>query len=551
MGEVNQKMEALMKACDDITFNPTKYATAEIMNVEPMEHQNQKEMHEAKEDVLNIFLNFKATMEAKIAEMETTSFNQRRQIEELEVRLQKTEYVANDFRSELTEMKEELKKMKNSRAHPLDKPNVKGSAGFNEAAQQENQIISAGSFQVDPWDSGPALLSPSNRKDARLPTAIGHCSSVPGNVSIPTAHQGNLAEENNAGNRDQLSNLRRSKKPQLNRSDCTKKGRACGKTRPTGKLSLPVHADNQSSGKKSKTRKVGPVKKNPTQLQELLQEGNSRDQGQDFTLSGVPSKKRGTAPRKLRSTLSTYQINELPVRSSLNRQIFENADIVFPKGSGKKASIEIEATSPNSSVSPLAPVPSFNTTNTDAKLGSAVDVQTDAKGIKAKGFENAASGAHMLIDEVNLTTQNTQDASILGIPDLSLNLRKVEMQSRNSDTKTDENSYGMATSADDKPLKYTFQRKRKRPSLNSPDRSTNLADSTSRKKQSETQSNGPEPQKSSLMLESPPADLQVVRVACQVRNFSSLPCLNVIGTRMSFSESEICVGHILAQVNSP
>ncbi|PIA40291.1 hypothetical protein AQUCO_02500169v1 [Aquilegia coerulea] len=475
-------MEALKKDYDGGVINTTKEATAKIMNVESMEHQNQKKMHEEKEEVLQMLVRFKA-MEAKIVEMEITSFNQRKQIEELEARLQKTEYVANDLRSELKETKKEMEELKNSRAHPLDKQNVKGSVGFNEDASQENQMISSGSFQLDPWDSGPALLSPSNKKDARLPTAIGHCSSVSGNVSIPTTHQGNLAEENK--NTDQLSILRRKKEPQLNRSDCTRKVRATGKTRPTGKLSHPVHA-NQSSSKRNKAGNVGPKKKNPTQLQELLQEGNSLDKGQDLTPSGVPSRKRGITPKRSRSTLFTNQITESPLGSALSHcRTSPYPDNAITKTSGKEAPREIKATSQSSSMSPMVPVPSFTTTNTVAKLGSAVDVQTGTKGIKAKGTTNAVSGSQVLIDELNLTTPNTQNTNIL-------------------------------ETADDKPLKYTFQRKRKRASLCSPDGSTNLATGTTKKKQSEMQSNGPEPQKSSLVLESSHADQQVVQVARQL-----------------------------------
>lgn len=65
-------------------------------------------------------------------------------------------------------------------------------------------------------------------------------------------------------------------------------------------------------------------------------------------------------------------------------------------------------------------------------------------------------------------------------------------------------------------LKYTFQRKRKKEALSSPDQSISLEKSTVKRRAGETQNDSPEPQKSSLINESSRDSRRLAQVARQV-----------------------------------
>ncbi|KAF5188158.1 hypothetical protein FRX31_022254 [Thalictrum thalictroides] len=496
MDEADKKMEALKKAYADIIFNTTKEATAKIMVVERRAYQCHKEMYEAKEEALNMLVRFKTMMDDKITQAEMISFNQRIKIEELEVQLQKAEHVANGLRAELKEVKEELEELKNNRVQPLDKHNVKRGAASNKDGSQE--------IECSPLDSGPGPLSSSHLHQRH--TTFDHCSSESENVSMRTGLQSNSPEEQYAGNPDIPSIKRGSKGPQVFRSSCPQRIRAFRRKRIDGKSAPPVHKDSQSSSKKNKVDNMCLMKKNNSTLLGQLHKSNNWDKGQDLMFSRVPCRKRGIRSRRSRITLCTDQ--KLPVENTLSRcQTYPCVD--------KDSSMEIDEAEHNASVSPLTPV---NTANTDTSLGPVVDVQIDAKVTKANSIENAVNGGTVLKDRSNRTTQEDHVVNTSEFPELLLNLNKVKVPVKNSDTKDDENcemkNLAITQTLDDKFLKY--QRKRKRVSLSSPDGSTSLEDNITKKRPNEMQRNVPEPQKSSLPLESSRDDRRLMLVARQL-----------------------------------
>ncbi|KAF9604317.1 hypothetical protein IFM89_005898 [Coptis chinensis] len=534
--EANKKMEALNKAYADIIFSTTKEAAAKIMVSERKAYGYQKQMFGAKEEAVNMLVRMKTMTDSKIAEAEMTSFSQRRKIQELEAKLHEAGDVANYLRTELREVKEELQKLKSNLVQPLDKKIVKGAAASDEDAPQVNKVITSESILLYPLALGPATLSSSNVKDARLyqSHAFDHCSSAPDNVLLWTELPSDCPEENfDAGKPDLSLMIERTKEPQLYRSGCTQRVHAFDKNQLNGKSSSPVHTDNQSLHKKrnsffqeneasegaciSVSTKAGNMhltKKNTTRLGKLLQIDNCWDKAQGFKFVRIPSRKRGARSRKARTTFCTNQMMKSPVGASLTTcQISTRLESNIGK-LGKDPSRRIEQTEHK--------VPSVM----GSKLGCPADILIDTEVLEARSIQNSCNEGK--VDKSYLTTHE-KGADRSEVPDSISSLRNVQVQLMNSNSQVDENcektNRAPSQTTDDKFLKYTFQRKRKRTSLSILGQSVSLENNTSKKKPTEIQSNGPEPLKSRMMVESSRDDRQLMQVARQVREIS--PSLNL------------------------
>ncbi|XP_057447545.1 uncharacterized protein LOC130739304 [Lotus japonicus] len=128
-------MMALKKAYADVILNTAKEAAARVMASERRALQYQSELAAVKDEALHMLLRLKNMIDAKTAESETTSLKQQSKIEELEAQLNEAEDVITDLREELKHVRRELEKTKNIQINSLDGQSVKQVASFQESAK--------------------------------------------------------------------------------------------------------------------------------------------------------------------------------------------------------------------------------------------------------------------------------------------------------------------------------------------------------------------------------------------------------------------------------
>ncbi|KAJ8536413.1 hypothetical protein K7X08_034814 [Anisodus acutangulus] len=107
----DERLTALKRAYADIILNTAKEAAARIMSSEQKAVRYKHELKVAKEEAVGMLLRLKQMMDSKISEAELTSLSQKRKIEELEAQLQEAEDIVNDLRVELREVQAELERV--------------------------------------------------------------------------------------------------------------------------------------------------------------------------------------------------------------------------------------------------------------------------------------------------------------------------------------------------------------------------------------------------------------------------------------------------------
>ncbi|MCD9643824.1 hypothetical protein HAX54_031671 [Datura stramonium] len=109
--DTDERLTALKRAYADIILNTAKEAAARIMSSEQKAVRYKHELQVAKEEALGMLLRLKQMMDSKISEVELTSLSQQKKIEELEAQLQEAEDIVNDLRVELREVQAELERV--------------------------------------------------------------------------------------------------------------------------------------------------------------------------------------------------------------------------------------------------------------------------------------------------------------------------------------------------------------------------------------------------------------------------------------------------------
>ncbi|XP_022750612.1 uncharacterized protein LOC111299598 [Durio zibethinus] len=106
-------------AYTDIILNTAKEAVVRVMVSEKRAALFQHQLNCSKEESLRLLLRLKHMIDAKTFEAETTSFNQKRKIDELEAQLHEAEDIITDLRVELYCLRDKLERAKNTRVQPL------------------------------------------------------------------------------------------------------------------------------------------------------------------------------------------------------------------------------------------------------------------------------------------------------------------------------------------------------------------------------------------------------------------------------------------------
>ncbi|KAI3865294.1 hypothetical protein MKX03_037272 [Papaver bracteatum] len=444
-----EKMEALKKAYADIILNTAKEAATRIMIAERKAIGFQQHVFSVKDDALNMLLRLKQMSDSKVAQIETESANQRRRIKELEAQLNEAKAIERDLRVELKGAQVELEEVKNKSMQP------------------------ASELPVSPGTSNAGM---------NLENTGDNCCSIREDSTEPTAQVTRDSVELFDDNTDLASLIMRNKKPELYKNGCTQRIRAFEGKLKRRNVSNPGLADPQFTD---------PIK----------------DDGAVDGNCGVTAPKdenMGFNEKKL--TKSNDQVNNFLRRSCRKRRSkYSVIEVISNKyKKSREASSKIaRCSNPNGMVEGLPKMIGERGKRKSKSPLFAVSTLTSTSIISSSecedGSENKPCEVLVAVKDKELT-----DASLVSrnVVEESCRVADCEqpmevgvslMDSNFNDAKKCE----LTKSTDDKLLKYTFTRKRKKESLTSPDKGASSVEmkNTTKRRSGENQNNHPEPQK--------------------------------------------------------
>ncbi|KAJ4961702.1 hypothetical protein NE237_021612 [Protea cynaroides] len=532
--EEAEKMAALKKVYADIILNTAKEAAARIMVSERKAVRFQQELTAAKEEALNMLLRLKQIMGSKIAEAEIASLSKQRRTEELEMQLHEAKEIIRDLRSELKGIQDELERLKSNPDSLLDGQMAVGNATSLTKEALEDKINTSNDILCSPPDSEWKPMSACIMKKVPLNQSDDKCCSLLENGTIHIETSSDSPVENDcAGNPDLASIIMRSKEPELYRNGCTQRIRAFeGNLLDGGKLPLPGHEDDQSLYLKNgeniegnctvaspNTDNMAVVEKNVAESEEVMQHNSSFGKGQAGKFfHRFSNKRRRTRCRNWEATLCGPLPD--PFEPSFHSH---SKTFLYPVPgdveSGEDPSKVMEDEAQKDSESDVDSV-----MEDEAQRDSESHVDSEIRVNKAGSPHHFTNKDPALIDQSVLTRQVSKDAENSEAPGSKLNLDPVDVPSINFDAK-DTKTYEKVTAApvqagNDRLLKYTFRRKRKKETTSNPNENALLENKNTPKRTVEMQDSAPEPQKSSLIIESSRDSRRLQQVARQLISLS-------------------------------
>ncbi|KAF7806133.1 myosin-11 [Senna tora] len=564
--EDSEKLTALKKAYADIILNTAKEAAARIMVSERRAMMFHRELVSTKEDALRMLLRLKQMLDSKVSEAETTSSNQQKKIEELEAQLQEAEEIVRDLRAELREVQDELEKATINQMHPPVEQNIEGGNAPPEKSLQN---------RLDPYRSIYSVPDSQFESVATFDTRHSTVNGTKGSSMCCVSHD--HISNCYIQNPDFASIVIRRKEPDLYKNGCTQRIRAFERSLFDENVSLPENVDDvrdetivrgHEEGKvmfvtpNAKTDNISEVEK-PDELQALnadadqvkvsscrnketkqkrealqsrlcsqrgMETNEPHDRPAEFeqpvtqnntveeeALVEVPicrKKRRFNKRKALQSRLHPDQVMETNKES--NNFCTENSPHGFHTNYSSRENssmvCEDKAYQDLRSGSPKEPTDKIAMTE---QSGSQNDSEIAEMFLKACNSWNKIKDDKELLDKSDLTGQESLSTGSLEIPTCR---EEVEAANEHSDKlglkESDLDEKASCQSANDRFIKYTFRRKRKKESLSSPDCS--LEKSTLKEKIGENQNGHVEPQKSCTITESSRDSRRLAQVARQV-----------------------------------
>ncbi|GMH21976.1 hypothetical protein Nepgr_023819 [Nepenthes gracilis] len=488
-----EKMTALKKAYAEIILNTSKEAAARIMVSERKAHQFQHNLSSTKEEALRLLLRVKRMMDSKIGEAERISIIQQRRIEELEAQLQEAEDIVGNLRAELNDAQAELERLSNQQ-RPIDEPMMAKTACQEEKEQQEDGLKKY-EFTMSPQASQPEGVTTFEPKRSEY-----------------------LEQYCYVDNPNVASIILRNKELELCRNGCTQRIRAFERNLLNGNLCLSGELDdlkNEKLGKEGKeddricvdpaacTENVCMVEKTSAEVKEVTIVDKN-----NFNLRNCRRRKRKfPLSRKIKQELKCVpvQLKEAPEASC--SQVCQTASennlfkISNNKDSSNPQSV-IEARIPSDLCGAAIPSEYLLATNSEEDKNFTVDEDME-----------------LVSSLVLICQENAPENDIR-----ALSRDQTEMDNAlviDSDVKVSDASDTVASQApNDRPLRYTFQRKRKRESLISDDGGARHEDSTLKRRTGKKQNGTLEAPKSSLIAESSRDSRRMAQVARQLISLS-------------------------------
>ncbi|KAJ7956303.1 Nuclear mitotic apparatus 1 [Quillaja saponaria] len=515
----SEKLTALKKAYADIILNTAKEAAARIMVSERKAIRFQQELVSTKEEALRMLLRLKQMLDSKVSEAEVTSLSQQKKIEELEAQLQEAEEIVRDLRAELREVQAELDKITNHQMHPLDEQTVEGETEIQEEILKNT--IPHGSLYSVPVSQFELVTS----HDTTSGTVNGMYEGNKCNVALDHIY-------NYINSPDFPSIVIRRKEPELYRNGCTQRIRASERNLFGGKFSLSGKVDDSKNetltraGEEAEVICAAPSQRSDSMYEaeknvDELKVRYADDCHMKFKLPAIKSfhkKRRATRYRKgkapssrshLEKAIETLKASQLSSNEN-SAYIVDNND---QKG-GNSSKICETPVSP-SSHKPCLPTEMI-------KQSGFVDItDTDEQFLKPCNGWNKVNNDKELMDKSDLTRQESLSAETLEVPACKEDVETANDSLDNMAPKaSDPDEKVSGQSADNKFLKYTFRRKRKKECLSSPDGDVSLEKSCLKKKAEEKQNDNVEAVKSCVPAESSRDSRRLAQVARQLISLS-------------------------------
>ncbi|KAI3898464.1 hypothetical protein MKW92_034374 [Papaver armeniacum] len=439
-----EKMEALKKAYADIILNTAKEAATRIMIAERKAIGFQQQVFSVKDDALNMLLRLKQMSDSKVAQIETESTNQRRRIKELEAQLNEAKAIERDLRVQLKGAQVELEKVKNKSMQP------------------------ASELPVSPGTSNAGMI---------LENTGDNCCSIREDSTEPTAQVTRDSVELFDDNTDLASLIMRSKNPELYKNGCTQRIRAFEGKLKKRNVSNPGLAD--------------PIKEDGTV------DGNCgvtapKDENMGFNekkLTRPNGQVNNFLRRSCRKRRSKYSVIEV-ISNKYKKSREASSKIARcsnPNGMVKGLPKMIGERGKRKSKSPLFAVSSLTST-------SIISSSECEDGTEKKPCEVPVAVKDRELTDASLVSRNVvEESSRVSDCEQPMEAGVSLMGSNFNDAKKRE----LTKSTDDKLLKYTFTRKRKKESLTSPDKGASSVEmkNTTKRRSGENQNSDPEPQK--------------------------------------------------------
>ncbi|XP_038895653.1 uncharacterized protein LOC120083835 [Benincasa hispida] len=500
--EDSEKLTALKKAYADIILNTAKEAAARIMVSERNAIRCQQELSTTKDEAFRILLRLKQMLDSKVSEAEMVSLNQKKKIEELEAQLEEAEDIVRELRAQLREVQDELEHVRNKKVEPQDKQNL-----ANNVASRED------------FPNSHEKIAPYN-----INTLNGTCLD-----SWPES-KNDLPVDNGQVQRDFASMVMRSKEPELYRNGCTQRVRAFERKLFDGKVCLTGQAEDvknkvcnmgEEEGKLmrktniTKADNIGGEKKNSNEIK-ALPKLLSRDTQVPILKSLRRKRKRGIRYNKKKALTVLDDIPkqckspDLHCSESLSVDNDDTGKCLSQKEIDSQSGLILLSTPILSEVNEM-PTPSGCP---DVSEGDGA-VINDCPLRNTTDHDTAVVGKSDFASQESLCGENLE-ASPYKVDVDSVKESLVKLDMKNSDV-VDEIPSQHSNS---KVLKYTFQRKRKKESLSSPDGKSSVDESISKKRMKDKQSISSESDKFSLMTESSRDNRRLAQVARQLISLS-------------------------------
>ncbi|KAK2355677.1 hypothetical protein QL285_093068 [Trifolium repens] len=519
----SEKLTALKKAYADIILNTAKEAAGRIMASERKSMLLQQELAATKDEALRMLLRLKQMFDSKVKESELTFLSQQKKIDVLEAQLQEAEEIVRDLRAELRETQSELENVTKHQMNPPVEQNMKDGVAANGNFMQENRLYPCdGSLH-----SAPNLQFESvSISDTRCPTVNGTTDNG-SKLCISRDHNNCYIH-----NPDFASIVIRRKGPELYRNGCTQRIRALERSLFDGNVSVSENVDNvrdetlvgaHEDDKEMAVTANGKAdiiceKEKPDELKLTKADADHVKVEQPDKLKVVKAGAeliKDLVHRK-HKRLETRKTHQSRLHSGRVKETNKEPDLSCAKNSHHVLGNNNDHSMGNSSMQHgnevqkdlMSPFPEAPTNATTAveQLQSYTNTEKVEVFLKGCSSRNKVEHDKEPLDKSDLTRQESLSTESMEVP----GCKDVEVADGSPD-KVDPKVSGLDETVssrleNDKLLKFTFHRKRKKGSVSSGDACCSPDNSNSKKICAEKQKDHVEPQKSCTMTESVSGD---------------------------------------------
>ncbi|KAL3720204.1 hypothetical protein ACJRO7_005090 [Eucalyptus globulus] len=558
----SESMVALKKAYAEIILNTAKEAAARVMASERKALRVQHDLKATKEEGLRMMLRLKQMMDAKMAEAEKTSVSQRGRIQELEAQLREAEDKILDLRGELKNAQDELEKANKNQIGQ----NPEELSFSRKDGTPENHV---NSFQsIVPYSSDSELETVAPLEGVSLINQARDHRSCNGRNQ---ARQ--LVDRPLEDDRDQSPDLAsiimaRRKEPELYRNGCTQRVRAfeghmldrtlgavetsteacaldCKRT-DKAYMEETLEVAQKLPGKElNKTSKVPTRRRRGAQLRKykatsqrpsssmlmkcsqtsVFSDCKSRSTNDSFKSGEVAHSGVSLRDEKVKELKNPLGLQDM---LQSNRNYLSNSIVLKGKrkkiARGRKCLPDqlTSTTKPSILRHCKADQLDANFTSADAQLKETKEgllPNLDGGVVVGNGDSTLQArnnrmivGEEQFLDESESVKKEISGPEILMLTDGKLDIGMTDVRVLDSEM----NSAGSTQTNNSTPLKYTFQRKRRREPSNHTDENAAPRKSKVKKKKDDMEDDIQEPKKSDAVNESSRDSRRLAQVARQL-----------------------------------